>query len=742
MKRSSWDGASGPQCPVVGRTPKPGGGGNPCKKPPKSNGNTTAMPSEKSKRQKQALISQWAVSSTPKVIVKQSETPGSDGGESGEGAAWPSTAQRKLEKFGIKEPDSEVPCASLPKRSSSRLSSDSFVDPEDFQLFSQPEYTRQSQDTPAVCGKDHWLSTSQDDVFGWGSCTQALGGRRQMSLSHPGDSQNMDESFITRSQASFSYSGEAELLPSVSLSAMLPPSLSFSGPSFNGPARAGGGSPYLRAAAANNAAPTRPFSFSCSTQGEARQGEENRDTVGEEQLGTQTMFTLQPIHAPRPLLGEHIYGGSQAATPELSQPEELGLDTPNGDLGVGSTTGSGAGRACARQTRRMERSMLFPMMRPVQNNKTLCIIRHGESTFNKADQESKKFHDPRIFDPRLTDLGHQQTSALKPMLISHIEKYGDPLWAVSPLTRTIQSFLNACPMALGALDVSGGIKAISADASEENTAPARVSSRKASVELLPLISEYMVTAGDVGRPTSELALDYPQLAPQLKQIPEEWWYQDKKLPNCATRKQFGSAENKDMQKARLAEFGRWLGTRPEQFIVLVGHCSFWSSFLPDKRKMYNGELILTKCPQPVSVLGPESLGELFLFLSAAKLFLGARNLFLSAGNLFLSAGNLFLGAGKLFLSAGKLFLGAGKLILSAGNRFLGAGNLFLSAGKLFLGAGKMILSDGNLFLEVVLLQAVSEVVLQQAVSEVVLQQFSNAYSPMLQDSSFIVSPSG
>lgn len=43
---------------------------------------------------------------------------------------------------------------------------------------------------------------------------------------------------------------------------------------------------------------------------------------------------------------------------------------------------------------------------------------------------------------------------------------------------------------------------------------------------------------------------------------------------------------------RVAEFQRWLNTRPEKFIILVGHCSFWHHFMGKQRKrMANGELV-------------------------------------------------------------------------------------------------------------------------------------------------------
>ena len=38
---------------------------------------------------------------------------------------------------------------------------------------------------------------------------------------------------------------------------------------------------------------------------------------------------------------------------------------------------------------------------------------------------------------------------------------------------------------------------------------------------------------------------------------------------------------------------RWLRARPEKFIVMVGHCDFWKSFLPaNHKRLANGEMVM------------------------------------------------------------------------------------------------------------------------------------------------------
>lgn len=210
---------------------------------------------------------------------------------------------------------------------------------------------------------------------------------------------------------------------------------------------------------------------------------------------------------------------------------------------------------------------LFPIFRPKNERKFLCIIRHGESDYNRAVLEAANFADPMIFDPHLTFLGHSQARGLLPRLQPLIAKHGQPLWVVSPLTRCIQTYL----------DCSGSLT------SDHCATPK-------SLVLLSVIAEHCSTAGDVGRPPSCLMKEFPQLTPQLEQLPESWWYSDAEHPNCALHKRFGHAEPKDHLQKRVAEFTRWLNSRQEKFVIAIGHCTFWSYFLNKRKKLRNCEM--------------------------------------------------------------------------------------------------------------------------------------------------------
>eukprot|EP00955_Chlamydomonas_euryale_P037762 350874-Chlamydomonas_euryale.AAC.7 len=219
----------------------------------------------------------------------------------------------------------------------------------------------------------------------------------------------------------------------------------------------------------------------------------------------------------------------------------------------------------------------------------LIIIRHGESEFNRAVEEGQSFKDPMIFDPPLTSRGRDQARALRERLRGELACHGDALWVVSPLRRAIETFLLACPLVGSVGDATPDVVA-----GPSGLACARSRSSEglgnAAVELQPLISEFCVTAGDVGSSTSQLASEFPQMARQLAVLPETWWFQEPRRPNCAAAKTMNCTEPRAHQKQRVGEFARWLSRRPERFIILVGHCSFWKEFSKSNDRMRNGEM--------------------------------------------------------------------------------------------------------------------------------------------------------
>mmetsp|Transcript_5172 Transcript_5172/g.14469 ORF Transcript_5172/g.14469 Transcript_5172/m.14469 type:complete len:217 (+) Transcript_5172:854-1504(+) len=191
------------------------------------------------------------------------------------------------------------------------------------------------------------------------------------------------------------------------------------------------------------------------------------------------------------------------------------------------------------------------------------------------------------------------------------------VWAVSPLARAIETFMLACP---------------DSHLLPKGAAGKSAHGKPPKVALLPQLSEHVMTPGDVGRPPSEIAKEFPEVhtigshfsssfipghlarlchCPNAKQPPvilflflqlakeaseigqEVWWYTKPKAPNDALAKRFNSYESKARLKARVGAFRKWALSRPEPVIVAVGHSMFWRSFLDGSRTLKNCELYTT-----------------------------------------------------------------------------------------------------------------------------------------------------
>mmetsp|Transcript_5174 Transcript_5174/g.14478 ORF Transcript_5174/g.14478 Transcript_5174/m.14478 type:complete len:179 (+) Transcript_5174:854-1390(+) len=153
------------------------------------------------------------------------------------------------------------------------------------------------------------------------------------------------------------------------------------------------------------------------------------------------------------------------------------------------------------------------------------------------------------------------------------------VWAVSPLARAIETFMLACP---------------DSHLLPKGAAGKSAHGKPPKVALLPQLSEHVMTPGDVGRPPSEIAKEFPELAKEASEIGQEvWWYTKPKAPNDALAKRFNSYESKARLKARVGAFRKWALSRPEPVIVAVGHSMFWRSFLDGSRTLKNCELYTT-----------------------------------------------------------------------------------------------------------------------------------------------------
>jgi len=135
--------------------------------------------------------------------------------------------------------------------------------------------------------------------------------------------------------------------------------------------------------------------------------------------------------------------------------------------------------------------------------------------------------------------------------------------------------------------------------------PCRPSACPVRVTVQPLVTECLLTAGDVGRPVSELAAIFGSVLPpsSFEDVPDTWWYNPTRdggtAPNCTQRRTLGSGEPSHVIKQRIARFHRWALDRPERVLVVVAHSCFLKRFMKSlpacgdaaDRSLRNGEYV-------------------------------------------------------------------------------------------------------------------------------------------------------
>jgi len=209
------------------------------------------------------------------------------------------------------------------------------------------------------------------------------------------------------------------------------------------------------------------------------------------------------------------------------------------------------------------------------NKKILYGVRHGTSLANEwMSRDGNRWgdatfrDDPALVDASLSDKGREQAAELAANL-STVDWLSDiELIAVSPLTRCIETWKYGVHPALEKILKSGG-----------------QSQRKPVVMALPLLTERVYTASDIGRPIAELKQQYPEL--DWKEAEEiangsrngSWWYlpdeEDSKEPEW---RPFGqgqwyavAGEPSSVFEKRMSRLDEWLRRRHETRILLVTH---------------------------------------------------------------------------------------------------------------------------------------------------------------------------
>ena len=262
---------------------------------------------------------------------------------------------------------------------------------------------------------------------------------------------------------------------------------------------------------------------------------------------------------------------ARCVTPELAPDAD-------GARGGGATRTPGGGARADGAPR-----PLFPLFRPLSQRKTVHILRHGESEFNAATAAAGSgFADPLIFDAPLTARGRAQATRARATLAS-LRLPPDALWVVSPLTRALETWVLACPVAhrVG----GGGEKTTTASphASSAAQPPFRVVVRAD-------LAEHLATAGDVGTPASTLRESWPALtaAGAFDDLPERWWHAPH--ANCAAGRRLTACEPRRALTARVGGFRRWLQSVPERVVVCVGHSTHFGALAGGGGRLKNCEV--------------------------------------------------------------------------------------------------------------------------------------------------------
>ncbi|KAG2492714.1 hypothetical protein HYH03_009127 [Edaphochlamys debaryana] len=296
-------------------------------------------------------------------------------------------------------------------------------------------------------------------------------------------------------------------------------------------------------------------------------------------------FRLHP-HAALPAVST-----GPAVTPEL-QVGVCGCGTLTEDIADDGTTpppqvGPALFPIFTQQARRKMRANIF-------------LIRHGESEFNLACNSAKSFGEPiHIFDAPLTKTGKKQAQALRPHILDVMQKHGDPLFLVSPLTRAIETFLHMLPdperLGLPPTPSASGPQASASSAAGGGSCSlAGMGSKPINVIICPLLAELLHTSGDVGRPKTVLIDSFPEVAEQLRKglDKERWWFENSaKGPNCALSTSFCAKEPESSGRERVNRFKHFLLSQQHRPIVVVGHANFFRHLTNESSYMKNCQML-------------------------------------------------------------------------------------------------------------------------------------------------------
>jgi broad specificity phosphatase PhoE len=173
------------------------------------------------------------------------------------------------------------------------------------------------------------------------------------------------------------------------------------------------------------------------------------------------------------------------------------------------------------------------------------LIRHGQSTFNVYFEETGV--DPLHFDARLSSEGERQVANAR----QAAKNLRPDLVVTSPLTRALQ------------------------------TAVGLFAGEPVPIVVESLHRERLGNSCDVGRKPSELVDEFPALT--FDHLEETWWHDGAKDDRGVP------VEPDHLLVQRLSAFSRWIESRPERTVVIVGHGTFFHRLTG--RHMENCEIL-------------------------------------------------------------------------------------------------------------------------------------------------------
>ncbi|EGG21262.1 phosphoglycerate/bisphosphoglycerate mutase family protein [Cavenderia fasciculata] len=198
------------------------------------------------------------------------------------------------------------------------------------------------------------------------------------------------------------------------------------------------------------------------------------------------------------------------------------------------------------------------------NNKTVYLIRHGQSTFNAAYAINKV--DPWHFDARLSELGQTQANDLA----KHAEGLNVDLIISSPLTRALDT-------------TRRGFSEV-------------IKQKSIKVQVITYHSEHVATSDDNGRFRSHVEKEFPEF--DLSHIQERWWYMpedvrtDEKIDPEEYFKTIGFKEPWEHLDKRIQQFKDYIMDRNESVIAVIGHSEFFHQLFEKKLPWFKNCQIL------------------------------------------------------------------------------------------------------------------------------------------------------